>query len=125
MRTSTPYELTDEQWQKVEPILRRRTAKTGRSPKDSRQMLNGIIWVLRSGAPWQSMPARYVSWKTVYNRCRSWSRNGTFERILSALQISRDREGRIHWDQWGTDGSSVEAVRTSGDATIRPLPTRS
>jgi transposase len=87
------YELTDEQWQAVEPILPRRTATTGRKPKEPRQMLNGIVWVLRSGAPWRDVPERYGRWKTVYDYYRNWRDNGTFDRILSALQIRLDREG--------------------------------
>jgi transposase len=113
---SKRYELTDEQWQVVEPILPQRTATTGRKPKDPRQMLNGIVWVLRSGAPWRDVPERYGRWKTVYDYYRTWRNNGTFNRIFSALQIRLDREGRIDWDLWCIDGSSVRAARAAAGA---------
>jgi transposase len=56
------YELTDEQWQVVEPLLPKRTATTGRKPRHPRQMLSGIVWVLRSGVPWRDVPERYGHW---------------------------------------------------------------
>jgi len=119
---STRYELTDEQWQAVEPILPQRTATTGRKPKDPRQMLNGIVWVLRSGAPWRDVPERYGRWQTVYDYYRHWRDDGTFGRILSALQIRLDREGRIDWDLWCIDGSSVRAARAAGGAAKKVSP---
>jgi transposase len=116
MIMSKRYELTDEQWQVVEPILPKRTAKTGRKPKNPRQMLNGIVWVLHSGAPWRDVPERYGPWQTVYDYYWRWRNNGTFDRILSALQIRLDREGRIDWDLWCIDGSSVRAARAAAGA---------
>ncbi len=116
------YELTEEQWQAVEPLLPKRAAKTGRKPKDPRQMLNGIVWVLRSGAPWRDVPERYGRCKTVYDYYRTWRNNGTFDRILSALQIRLDREGRIDWDLWCIDGSSVRAARAAAGAAKKASP---
>lgn len=111
------YELTDEQWVLIEPILPKRTATTGRKPKDPRQMLNGIVWILHSGAPWRDLPERYGPWQTVYEYYRNWRDEGTFDRILSALQIRLDRQGRIDWDLWCIDGSSVRAARAAAGAT--------
>jgi transposase len=119
---SKRYELTDEQWQAVEPLLPKRTAKTGRKPKDPRQMLNGIVWVLHSGAPWRDVPEHYGRWQTVYDYYWRWRDNGTFERILSALQIRLDREGHIDWDLWCIDGSSVRAARAAGGAGKKVSP---
>jgi len=119
---SRRYELTEEQWQAVEPILPPRTAVTGRKPKDPRQMLDGIFWVLHSGAPWRDVPERYGPWQTVYDYYRHWRNNGTFARILSALQIRLDREGRIDWDLWCIDGSSVRAARAAGGAAKKVSP---
>lgn len=116
------YELTDEQWQVVEPILPKRTATTGRKPKDPRQMLNGIVWVLRSGAPWRDVPERYGRWKTVYDYYWRWRDSGVFDRILSALQIRLDQEGRIDWDLWCIDGSSVRAARAAAGASKKVSP---
>jgi transposase len=79
-------------------------------------MLNGIIWVLRSGAPWRDVPERYGPWQTVYDYYRHWRDDGIFDRILSALEIRLDREGHIDWDLWCIDGSSVRAARAAAGA---------
>jgi transposase len=111
------HELTDEQWQLIEPILPKRTATTGRKPKDSRQMLNGIFWILRTGAPWRDLPERFGRWKTVYDYYHNWRDDGTIDRILQELQIRLDQEGRIDWDLWCIDGSSVRASRAAAGAS--------
>ena len=111
------HELTDEQWEVIEPILPKRTATTGRKPKDPRQMLNGILWLLRTGAPWRDLPERFGRWKTVYDYYRNWRDDGTFDRVLQELQIRLDREARIDWDLWCIDGSSVRASRAAAGAS--------
>lgn len=111
------HELTDEQWELVEALLPQRTAQTGRKPRDPRQMLNAILWVLRTGAPWRDLPERFGPWKTVYHYFCSWRDDHTFERILEALQIRLDRQGQIDWDLWCIDGSSVRASRASAGAS--------
>lgn len=110
------HELADEQWGFVHPLLPPRKAKTGRPARDSRQMLNGILWILRTGAPWRDLPERFGPWQTVYDHFRHWRRDGVYDRILQALQIRLDREGRIDWDLWCIDGSSVRASRAAAGA---------
>jgi transposase len=111
------YELTDQQWELIEPLLPKRTATTGRPPKDPRPKLNGILWCLCSGAPWRDVPARFGPWQTVYDYYRNWRDDGTFDRIVEALQIHLDREGRIEWDLWCIDGSTIRATRAAAGAT--------
>jgi transposase len=110
------HELTDEQWELVHLILPPRTARTGRPPSDPRQMLNGILWILRTGAPWRDLPERLGPWQTVYDHFRNWRRKGVYDRILEALQIRLDRNGQIDWDLWCIDGSSVRASRAAAGA---------
>jgi len=111
------HELTDEQWELIHPILPPRKAKTGRPPSDLRQMLNGILWILRTGAPWRDLPERLGPWQTVYDHFRQWRRDGVYDRILQALQIRLDRDGQIDWDLWCIDGSSVRASRAAAGAS--------
>jgi transposase len=75
--------------------------------------VNGIFWVLRSGAPWRDLPERYGSWKTVYDRFRRWAEDGTLQSIVEKLQGELDAEGRIDWEQFNVDGTTVPASRSA------------
>ena len=110
------HELTSEQGSLIESLLPP-VARTGRPPKDRRLMLNGILWILRTGAPWRDLPERFGSWRTVYGYFQQWRADGTFDRILEALQIRLDREGKIDWDLWCIDGSNVRAARAAAGAS--------
>lgn len=111
------HELTDEQWSAVQDLLPKRTAKTGRKPSDARLMLNGIFWILCTGAPWRDLPCRFGPWQTVYDHFRRWRRDGVFGRIVEALQIRLDKRGLIDWDLWCVDGASVRATRAAAGAS--------
>ena len=111
------YELTDERWKLIEDLLPRPGGKGqdkgGRRWRDHRQVLNGILWILHTGAQWRELPERYGPWKTVYGRFRRWSDEGLFDRILQRLQLRLDEEGRIDLDLWLVDGSNVRASRSA------------
>lgn len=109
------FELTDDQWAVVAPLLPRQ-GRGGRW-NDHRTMLDGMLWVLRTGSPWRDMPERYGKWQSVYSRFRRWSRDGTFDRILRALRLRLDREGRIDWDLWCVDGTNVRASKAAAGAS--------
>lgn len=67
-------ELTDQEWEQVAALLPpEKTGKPGRPPKDNRIMLNGMVWIARSGAPWRDLPERYGPWNSVYSRFRKVS----------------------------------------------------
>lgn len=110
------HELTDEQWAVVQLLLPKRTATTGRTPSDPRLMLNGIFWILGTGAPWRDLPDRFGPWQTVYDHFRKWRKSGVFARLIEALQIKLDQKGRIDWDLWCVDGASVRASRAAAGA---------
>ncbi|MFM1904489.1 MAG: hypothetical protein RLZZ440_2389 [Planctomycetota bacterium] len=111
------HEVTDEQWELIQPILPKRTAKTGRLPSDPRLMLNGILWILRTGSPWRDLPERFGPWQTVYDHFARWRALGAYDRILEALHIRLDADGAIDWDLWCIDGSSVRASRAAAGAS--------
>jgi transposase len=115
------YELTDEQWAVIEPLLPK--AERGRPLTAPRQMLNAMFWVLRSGAPWRDLPERFGPWQTVYHHFNSWRRRGVYERILEALQVRLDAEGQIDWDLWCVDGTMVRASRSAAGAGKKGAPT--
>ena len=110
------HELTDEQWALVEPLLPVSGACTGRPPKDPRVMLNGVFWILHTGAPWRDLPERFGPWQTVYDHFAKWRRTEVFAGIVAALQIKLDRRGLIDWDLWCLDGSNVRASRAAAGA---------
>jgi transposase len=116
------HELTDQQWTVLEPLLPKRTATTGRTPADPRQMLNGIFWVLGTGAPWRDLPERYGPWQTVYDYFRKWRKSGVFAAIVEALQIKLDQEGKLDWELWCVDGASVRASRAAAGADKKAVP---
>lgn len=77
------FDLTDEEWAVIGPLL----PKQGRGPqrKDDRQVLNGIFYILRTGAPWRDLPERYGPRTTVYNRYTRWGERGVWKGIFDAL----------------------------------------
>lgn len=106
------YELTDEQFERIEGALPEVDGR-GRPYKDHRKVINGIFWVLRSGAPWRDLPERYGPWKTVYDRFRRWAEDGTLELIVRHLQGELDAEGRVDWNQFNVDSTIVQASRAA------------
>ena len=87
------YELTKEQWERVKAVLEpERTGKRGRPRKDDRKMLNGMLWIVRSGAQWRELPEAYGPWQSVYARFAKWRDDGTLEVIFHALSADADME---------------------------------
>lgn len=78
-------ELTDEQWERIKPILPPQKGSIGRPPNDHRAVLGGILWVARTGSSWREMPQEYGKWETAYRRHESWVKQGLWRRILEAL----------------------------------------
>ena len=108
------YELTDEAWARLEPLMPPR--RPGGRWNDHRTTLNGMFWVLNSGAPWRDLPERYGKWPSVYHRYRRWTREGLFEQILDTLKLQLDHQGRIDWSQFNIDGTNVRAERSAAGA---------
>src|SRR4051812_7297968 len=88
-------DLTDQQWQRLEPLLPPEKPWTGRTNEDHRRILNGILWIHRTGAPWRDLPPRYGSIGTVSSRFSRWRKAGIWQRILSDLQAESGQHGEI------------------------------
>lgn len=106
------HELSDAQWAAIEGLFPGPGGR-GRPRKDHRLMLNAMLWILHTGAPWRDLPERYGPWQSVYARFVKWRRDGTWERIKTKLQVDLDRAGELAWDLWCIDGSSIRAVRAA------------
>lgn len=80
------HELSDEQWERVKNMLPpERTGGKGRPAKDNRQMLNGMVWIHRTGAPWRDLPERFGPWNSVYSRYYRWLNSGLWDKICQEL----------------------------------------
>ena len=86
------YELTQEQWEKIEKMLPGKEGDRGRTGKDNRQFVNGVLWVLRSGAHWHDLPERYGQWKTTHKRFTRWAKAGVWEKIFKHLTGDPDNQ---------------------------------
>ena len=100
-------DLTDEQWQGLVPLLPAQKGLTGRPSKDHRTIINGILWVLRTGAPWRDLPEQYGPWRIVASRFYRWRKQGLWERILAEVQRETDAAGGVEWELHFIDGTSV------------------
>jgi transposase len=90
-------ELTDRAWAELAPLLPP-NGRRGQQWQDHRTVINGILWKLRTGAPWRDLPERYGSWQTCYARFVRWRREGTWERLLAHVQTKSDAVGEVVWE---------------------------
>lgn len=86
------YELNQTQWERIEALLPGKAGDPGRTAADNRLFVNGVLWVLRSGAHWCDLPERYGRWKTAHKRFSRWSKAGVWERVFSDLIKDRDNQ---------------------------------
>lgn len=79
------YELNENQWERIEKLLPGKREDPGRSARDNRLFVHGVLWILRSGARWSDLPERYGKWKSVHKRFTRWARAGVWEKVFAAL----------------------------------------
>lgn len=119
-------DITDEQWKVVEAILpvdRVRPDRRGRPWSDRRTVLNGVLWILRTGAPWQDLPPRYGPHQTVHQRFQNWVRSGAIEKVLLALADHLKEAGGLDLKECFVDGTFVPAKK-GGAWSERPNAAR-
>ena len=111
--------LSDAQWAKIEPHLPRlpRSQRGGRPWVGHRAVIDGILWVLKTGARWRDLPNEYPSPATCWRRLKRWDEDGTWERIWRAFLAELDAQGRLQWETAFIDGTFAAAKKgapTSG-----------
>ena len=116
MHSKKRYELSDEQWARLEPLLPPQKPKTGRPNDDHRTIINGMLWVLNSGAPWRDLPRRYGPVGTVSSRFYRWCRSGVWQQVLEALQALADEAGQVGWELHFIDSTVVRAHQHAAGA---------
>lgn len=111
------YDLTDEEWAVLVPLLPpERSGRRGKPYRSHRDVLNGIFWILRSGAAWRDLPERYGPWTTVYDRFRRWRDSGLFDRMLNRLEALARQAERIDFEFSAVDGATVRAHKSAAGA---------
>ena len=107
-------ELTNEQWQRIAQFIPKPKAqpgKSGRPPQEPRDVLNGILWILRTGAPWADLPERYPTKSTCHRRFQEWAESGVFAKILTALAQDLKERGGIDLSEGFIDGTFAPAKK--------------
>ena len=109
-------DLSDEQWEKLQPLLPVQKAWTGQPAADHRRMMNGILWLHRTGAPWRDIPERYGKHSTISSRFYRWRQAGLWQRIWESLMQQADAAGEIDWEVHFVDSTVVRAHQNAAGA---------
>jgi len=114
-------DLTDEQWALIAPLVaekprikRRKIDGRGRPRVPARPILDAILWVLRTSAPWADLPRRYPPYQTCHRRFQQWSRDGTLKRVLCTLAMDLKERGDLDLEESFIDGMFVPAKKGGG-----------
>ena len=113
------HELSDAEWALLAPLMPGNPVQ-GHRWNDHRRTINGILWRVRTGTPWRDLPERYGNWKSVYDRHRRWSRDGTWQRIAEALRVDADTGQPVEDTTVGIDSSSVRVHQHAAGAPREP-----
>lgn len=120
MANTRRYELTDTEWEKVKDLLPPEyTGKKGKPSNDNRNMLNAMVWLARSGAPWRDLPERFGPWQTVYSRFRKWLDDGILDNIFRVFALDAELE------ELSLDSTIVRAHQHSAGAKKGAKKTKS
>ena len=118
-------DITEEQWALIEPLFPEketiREGVRGRPYRDPRDVFYGVLWVLRTGAPWHDLPGRYPPYQTCHRRFQGWVRDGTLKRILAALREDLRTRGRVDDIEAYIDGTYAGAKK-GGPASDDAVP---
>ncbi len=104
------HRMSNSEWELIADIFPE-PATTGRPPRDPRELLDAIFWIVRTGAPWRDIPEEYGPWKTVYNHFDRWNSDGTLDRVRKRLLSRFVDEKEIDDELWCIDGTIVRAAR--------------
>ncbi|QFS50065.1 IS5 family transposase [Nostoc sphaeroides CCNUC1] len=111
-------DLSNEQWERLKSLLPSEKPRTGKPNHDHRRVVNGILWILRTGAPWRDLPERYGKWESIATRFYRWQKAGTWQQILEHLQAMpaagyayADEQGKLDWEIHYVDGTVIRAHR--------------
>jgi transposase len=109
--------LTDAQWEKIQPLLPKRPKRRqgGRPPANDRKVLEGILWILRSGARWQDLPEEFPHPSTCWRRLRDWEERGIWLSIWRAFLSELNQRQQLNWSESFLDGSFAPAKKGASE----------
>ena len=113
--------MTDEEWAVFKPFLASRSSQGGRPPRDHRRVLDGILWIARTGAPWRDLPAEFGNWNSIFRQFRRWADSGVWDVILEALAGSGLCDAALQM----IDATVIRAHHCAGGGKGGPRATRS
>lgn len=108
-------DLSNAEWVRLKPHLPK-SGRRGGHWVSHRRIINGILYRQRTGVPWRDLPTRFGPWKTVYERHRRWSADGTWDKVFAAILADADAEGRIDWSMVSVDSTSCRAHQHAAGA---------
>jgi transposase len=111
---SNRVDLSNEQWERLKSLLPSEKPRTGKPNHDHRRVVNGILWILRTGAPWRDLPEHYGKWQSVATRFARWQKAGIWNQILAKLQAYADEQGKLDWEVHYVDGTVIRAHQHAG-----------
>ena len=115
------HQLTDDEWDLIKGLFPA-PRTTGRPPRCRRQIVDAILWILRTGAPWRDLPEEDGPWGTARDLFDRWNADGTLDRILSLLRSARVDAGVIDEELWCIDGTVVRAARCAAGGGKKGIP---
>ncbi|HID67543.1 MAG TPA: IS5 family transposase [Roseibacterium sp.] len=118
------HAISDEQWSLISDLFPVNNFKTGRRPRDRRQIMNAIFWIVRTGAPWRDLPPDFGPWSTVWVFFDRWTSDGTLERVNDRLRETLSPSTAPPAELWCVDGTSIRAARCSGGGGKKTGPGR-
>lgn len=126
------HELNDSQWERIAALLPPMTGAMGPPSKSNRNMINAMVWIVRTGAPWRDLPERFGPWKSVYSRFSRWQKRGILKVVFDALCIDQDTETymidatimRAHQDASGAQKKTVRKLSALRAVVSQPNFTR-
>ena len=114
--------LDDDEWAMIADVFPKPNVM-GRPRRDPRMIVDGILWILRTGSPWRDLPAEFGPWQTVWRLFDQWSSDGTLDEVLRRLQSAFVDLGEIDDELWCIDGTIVRAHRCAGGGGKKGIPT--
>ena len=110
-------ELTDEQWSLIEPLFDKPpiVATRGRPRRAEREVMNGVLWILRSGARWCDLPDRFPPYQTCHRRFQQWVKDGRLRKVLETLAEDLHQRGRLDLSECFIDGTFIVAKKGASE----------